>query len=237
MKPFNIFLVRHGESVGNVDKNVYMHTPDWKVSLTPRGHDQAEQAAKKIVCLCLRESKKYFILSQPRPLAVTYCSPWKRTRDTAEPIMAGLKLFDEQSKYLEDPRLREQEWGNFQEKDFLAKQARERDRYGTFFYRIQNGESGADVFDRISTFFETLYRDFKKVDYPLNTIIVSHGLTIRCFLMRWFHWSVEDYERLRNPKNGSIIRMQLNLHTDKYDLMTKMQKYDFRNSHIKSSVI
>jgi broad specificity phosphatase PhoE len=36
---------------------------------------------------------------------------------------------------------------------------------------------------------------------PQNTLIVSHGITIRLFLMRWFHWTVEEFECLRNLDN------------------------------------
>jgi broad specificity phosphatase PhoE len=71
-----------------------------------------------------------------------------------------------------------------------------------------NGESGADVYDRVTTFLDTMYRDFEKNNYPENTLIVSHGLTIRLFLMRWFHWSVEEYESKHNPKNREIIVMK-----------------------------
>lgn len=219
MKPQNIFLVRHGESLGNVDKGIYAHTPDWKVSLTEKGHQQAKEAAEKLKSLIAEDLYgKIDILR--RDYAIAYCSPWERARETAIPIVSALKC-----KYLEDPRLREQEWGNYQEKEVLLALSKERDRFGTFFYRLPNGESGADVYDRISTFLETLYRDFNKSDYPVNAIIVTHGLTLRCFLMRFFHLSVEAYEKMRNPKNGAIIHMKLNDTTNKYDLITKMEEY------------
>ena len=74
-----------------------------------------------------------------------------------------------------------------------------RDAYGTFYYRISEGESGADVYDRVSDFFGTLHRDFEKPDFPANALIVTHGMTLRLFLMRWFHWTVEEFEQLANP--------------------------------------
>ena len=33
-------------------------------------------------------------------------------------------------------------------------------------------------------------------------LLVSHGLTMRLFCMRWFHWSVKFFETLRNPDNA-----------------------------------
>ncbi len=50
--------------------------------------------------------------------------------------------------------------------------------------------SGADVYDRVSTFLETMYRDMEKGGCGQNTIIVSHGLFCRLFLMRYYHWPV-----------------------------------------------
>ena len=44
---------------------------------------------------------------------------------------------------------------------------------------------------------DTLHRDFQKTDFPQNVLIVTHGLTMRLFLMRWFHWTVSEFEALR----------------------------------------
>lgn len=40
----------------------------------------------------------------------------------------------------------------------------ERADYGHFFYRIPNGESAADAYDRISGFNESLWRQFGEDD-------------------------------------------------------------------------
>jgi hypothetical protein len=40
-------------------------------------------------------------------------------------------------------------------------------------------------------------------------IIVSHGVSIRCFLMRWYHFSVEYFEDLRNINHVEFIVMRL----------------------------
>jgi broad specificity phosphatase PhoE len=81
--------------------------------------------------------------------------------------------------------------------------------FSPFYYRLPDGESGADVYDRISTFLETLHRDFEKPDFPENALIVTYGMTLRIFLMRWFHWTVEYFERVRNPKNAEVVVMEL----------------------------
>lgn len=242
MKPINIYLVRHGESLGNVDSAIYEKTPDWQIPLTQKGKKQAavvcDKFWKKLEIEEWVQKAKKSVFYIKKPLIAIYCSPWYRARQTAAPFLdrihtelpkvinpigTAIEPFSPYS-YKEDPRLREQEWGNFKEEPWSGKIGRERQKFGTFFYRMPFGESGADVFDRISTFNETLHRDFKKAEFPENMVIFSHGLTIRIFLMRWLHWTVEKFQNIRNPSNGQIIHMQLE--KDKYVLKSKLRKRD-----------
>ena len=102
----------------------------------------------------------------------------------------------------EEPRLREQDWGNWQDRDDVRLQKAYRDAYGHFFYRFAQGESGADVYDRVGGFLESLYRSFEAPDHPPNVLLVTHGLAMRLFCMRWFHWTVAEFESLSNPGNA-----------------------------------
>lgn len=197
MKPKNIYLIRHGESEANTDYKVCNVIPDWKIELTKKGHEQAKITAKKLFKTINNDQ------------VVIYNSPWMRCRQTTEHIVKALGGEGYHIvKHYEDPRLREQEWGNYREQELALKIKKERARFGTFFYRMPYGESGADVYDRISTFLETMYRDFEKDWFPNNVIICSHGLAIKAFLMRWFHWSVEQFENMKNPENCEIIHIE-----------------------------
>lgn len=124
----------------------------------------------------------------------------------------------------EEPRIREQDFGNYQTQA-MAEIKKERLRFGRFFYRFPNGESGADVYDRVSSFFETLFRQFKRSpisdiggdeDYVL--LIVSHGLTIRLFVMKFLGFDVSYFEKLRNPRNCTPIVMRRKVGTFVYEL-------------------
>ncbi|KAG0449486.1 hypothetical protein HPP92_027333 [Vanilla planifolia] len=90
-----------------------------------------------------------------------------------------------------------------------------RERFGRFFFRFPEGESAADVFDRVASFLESLWRDIdmRRLDQDENSetnlVIVSHGLTSRVFLMKWFKWTVEQFERLNNLGNCEYRVMQL----------------------------
>jgi hypothetical protein len=52
--------------------------------------------------------------------------------------------------YQEESQLREQDWGNQQGPGAQAKNYDDRLRYGRFFYRFPEGESAADVYDRLT---------------------------------------------------------------------------------------
>jgi broad specificity phosphatase PhoE len=210
MKPKRIILIRHGESEGNIDRNTYAVKPDFKLLLTETGVQQAFEAGAK-----LKE------ITGEGPV-MFYVSPMWRTRMTFEHIA---KHYDPgMVKWKEDPRLREQEWGHFRDLKANIQIDDERNKFGTFYYRIKDGESCADVYDRVSDFMHSLYRDFEKKDFPRNVVLITHGMTLRLFLMRWFRWTIEEFETLRNPKNADIILMELNEETNKYILVSELKR-------------
>lgn len=194
MKPRRIILIRHGQSEGNIDQMKYARTQDYKLNLTQTGREEAKNAGAEISDLIGEEG------------LYVYISPYFRTRQTYEEISKSVS--NNVTRVKEDPRLREQDWGHLRHPDDSKPIEKERDEYGTFYYRIPDGESGADVYDRVSTFFETIHRDFTKETFPENVLIVTHGLTLRLFLMRWLHWSVEMFESIANPVNCQIVIME-----------------------------
>jgi broad specificity phosphatase PhoE len=209
MRPKRIILVRHGESEGNLDRLRYQTTQDFALKLTTAGIEQAKHAGIQIKEL-LEDEKVY-----------VYLSPFFRTRETFKYIRESID--DNVTNAIEDPRIREQDWGHLRHPDDNKGIIEERDNFSVFYYRIPDGESGADVYDRVSSFFDTLHRDFKKINFPENVLIVSHGLTMRLFLMRWFHWSVEEFESLHNPKNCQIIIMEKQA-DDHYKLTSELDR-------------
>ncbi|WP_309055962.1 histidine phosphatase family protein [Streptomyces sp.] len=185
-RPRRIVLVRHGESEGNADDTVYEREPDHALRLTPAGLRQAEETGE-----WLRD-----LFGEDR--VSVYVSPYRRTHETLQ----AFRLPADRVRVREEPRLREQDWGNWQDREDVRLQKAYRDAYGHFFYRFAQGESGADVYDRVGAFLESLYRSFEAPDHPPNVLLVTHGLTMRLFCMRWFHWTVAEFESLSNPGNG-----------------------------------
>jgi broad specificity phosphatase PhoE len=130
-------------------------------------------------------------------------------------------------RVIEEPRLREQDWANFQIAGDIEDQKELRNAYGHFFYRFREGESGSDVYDRISSFMETLHRHWSRPGYAPNALFVTHGLTMRLFCMRWFHWSVEYFESLNNPENAEV-RTLLRTSHGKYELDKPFTQWEKR---------
>jgi len=195
MKPQRILLVRHGESLGNVDKRVYAKTPDYALPLTPRGRGQTKRLGKAIRRLIGKESIHFYV------------SPWRRTRETFMGAIGALRR--EQWSATEDPRLREQEFGHLRDEEARKALQHEREAYGTFYYRLEDGESGADVYDRCSGLLETVYRDFRKDDFPSNCAFIGHGLTNRILVSRWLHWTPEQFEVIANQHNCEVWVLEL----------------------------
>ena len=173
-----LILIRHGECLGNVDKAAYTTIPDHALPLTARGERQARDAGPLV-----RD------LLGGRPFGVLV-SPYRRTRQT-------LDLLDVAPAWTrQEPRLREQDWGNLQDAHDQARQEAERNVYGHFYYRLEHGESGADVDDRLAAFLTELELRPPGGD---TLLVVTHGLAMRLLARRALGWSVALFESLSNP--------------------------------------
>jgi hypothetical protein len=76
-RPRRIVLLRHGESLGNVDESAYVTTADWRIPLTNLGKEQAVEAGR-----CLREK-----ISEEDAKIVFYYSPYLRTKQTLDELL------------------------------------------------------------------------------------------------------------------------------------------------------
>ena len=199
--PQKIILYRHAESAGNCDATTYACTPDHAVRLTQKGHQQAANAGKKLAENLRREADEEGVL----PRVFFLCSPYTRTLETMDGLIEALDN-SEVIGVKTAVALREQDFGNFQDPDKMKGDQEERTRFGRFYYRFPNGEAGSDVLIRVSVLCEGLVRDMTQGKYTDSTVvIVTHGLTLRIFLMRWFSWSVEQSQNIYNPRNCDPI--------------------------------
>ncbi|KAL9028368.1 MAG: hypothetical protein Q9196_003257 [Gyalolechia fulgens] len=222
-KPRLIILIRHAQSEGNKNREIHQTVPDHRVKLTSEGWKQAEAAGLKLRSLLRPDDTLHF-----------FTSPYRRTRETTEGILNALTSSTptpspfprDTIKVYEEPRLREQDFGNFQPgSQEMARMWAERAEYGHFFYRIPNGESAADAYDRVSGFNDTLWRSFGEDDFASVCVLVTHGLMTRVFLMKWYHFSVEYFEDLRNVDHCEFVVMKRSQGNQKYILQNELRTW------------
>ena len=207
MKPKSITVVRHGFSNANKEKDVYIHTPDYAITLASEGIPDVEMTAKQLAVIF------------PGKMDV-YCSTYFRTQQTLE-IIQRFKSFE--NVYF-DPRVREQEWGNKLGHGFNYDYEVERKAYGHFYWRYPNGESCADVYNRVCGFVTDLFINNTAED----VMIVGHGMTNRVIVMRLMNLTVEEFELLANPKNAEYAILSLD-EKQQYNLITEKKQYESHN--------
>ena len=195
----HIFLIRHGESIGNVGENYVERIPDHLITLTENGIRQAKDAGAWLANYC----KNHGICLEH---ARIWRSPYQRTRQTSEAFNLSLKVKD----IREDITLIEQRFGLFDsvpKEEWGKKLPREYEEYkrqidnlGKFYAGLPMGESPFDVAIRVHQFMGTIHRDFEA--HGIDTLFIfTHGTTLRAFLLRWFHYSPEWFHEEKNPNN------------------------------------
>jgi broad specificity phosphatase PhoE len=146
-------------------------------------------------CVCVCDPQRFIV------------SPYVRTIETFQGILKAWGFEGKAIPWTEEPRIREQDFGNFQDPVKIRECKSQRRRFGSFFYRFPSGESPADVYDRMSSFLESLYRMFEKMDEQ-NYVLVTHGVAIRVILTRYFKFRVSEFEQLQNFHNGEFVVLE-----------------------------
>ena len=58
----------------------------------------------------------------------------------------------------------------------------------------------------MTIFEDHMIRDINAGRFRDNTslVLLTHGLALRVFLMRWFHWTVDQFMNVYNPPNAEV---------------------------------
>ena len=107
---------------GNVDENLYATVPDNQMPLSAKGRTQARAAAQTLKGIIGNETVKFYV------------SPYVRTLQTFAELAKVLE--PKQWTVREEPRLREQDFGNFQNTEKILRCRQERKLFGAFYYRF-----------------------------------------------------------------------------------------------------
>jgi len=208
-KLFRILLVRHAQSLANVDKSILTKMADHVIDISEEGRQQAREAGKQI-----RQYYEGLMATgefQKGSHVRLWCSPYKRTRETAKIIQ------EETGQIVTDMRenifFGEQQFGLFEGvplDQISTKYPQEYEHFqkciafgGRFWARMPLGESRFDVAKRVYDSFGTFHRDAENHSIT-DLIIVTHGVAMRAFVMMWLHLTPEWFETEPNPNNCAV---------------------------------
>jgi broad specificity phosphatase PhoE len=179
--PRSLWLVRHGESAGNVARDAAelqgLHTidiagRDVDVALSPLGERQSRALGRWIGRLA-SDAKPTVVLS----------STYVRARQTAELVIEESGLDRRTLAFVVDERLREKEFGSlnrFTKLGIAAKyphEAERRSELGKFYYRPPGGESWCDVILRLRSLLDHVQLRYGGE----RVLIVAHQVVVLCF--------------------------------------------------------
>ena len=177
--PQDIWLVRHGQSAGNVARDaaeaaagllIDIAERDVDVPLSELGERQAHALAAWFAALPPAE----------RPNVVLH-SPYMRAAQTARIVMQRIEAAPPPAVQA-DERLREKEFGILDRlttrgiaQQYPALHA-QRQHVGKFYFRPPGGESWCDVILRLRSVLDTITREYRAE----RVLIVGHQVTVNC---------------------------------------------------------
>lgn len=157
-----IYLIRHGESVGNTKGNL-TSTTDFE--LTPKGKEQALRLGN-----VLREELK-------RKRVAAYCSSLLRARQTLENILSCIG--EDTIEITESSDLKEMDLGILEGMEFDEQSRQYPDidlGRRLSLLHAPDGECYQDIKNRVQRFLDNYLERFYEEE---NILIVSHGITLR----------------------------------------------------------
>ena len=178
--PQHIWIVRHGQSAGNVARDaataargllIDIAERDVDVPLSELGMRQADALAHWFCALP----------PEQRPNVVLY-SPYLRAKSTAQIVLERMGRKD-MLAVVADERLREKEFGITDRLTALGiahkypELAEQRKHVGKFYFRPPGGESWCDVILRLRSVLDTITREYRRD----RVLIIGHQVIVNCF--------------------------------------------------------
>src|SRR5262245_44032978 len=202
--PSLLVVMRHAQSEANLHRerlekadspetHVHIATRDVDVPLTDEGRRQAAETGRDLA-------------ARHGAFDAVYVSPYRRTRDTAERVIA---CFPAAPPCIIEERVREREFGVLEGltrrgvRQLHPEEAERKLRVGKYYYRPPGGESYPDVNLRVHSFLGTLVREHA----GQRLLVVTHSVVVLSFrrlLERLDEDKVLDLDRHDEPRNASL---------------------------------
>jgi broad specificity phosphatase PhoE len=203
--PDRLWVVRHGQSAGNVARDaaelagatlIDLEHRDADTPLSALGERQAAALATWFGNLPDGERPTHYL-----------SSPFTRARQTCDAIASRLQA--DPDDIVVDERLREKEFGILDRhtvqgiKTRFPELAEQRALVGKFYFRPPGGESWCDVILRLRSVLELLRRDH----VGDRVVIVAHQVIVNCFrylLECLDERAILDIDRMADVPNCSV---------------------------------
>jgi broad specificity phosphatase PhoE len=199
--PQEIWLVRHGQSAGNVARDAAEAAAGLRIDIAERDVDVplSELGERQSQAL-----GAWFAAMPPdsQPTVVLH-SPYVRAAQTADFLMRRLNR-DELIAVHADERLREKEFGILDRLTVrgIAEQYpdlyEQRRHVGKFYFRPPGGESWCDVILRLRSFLDMLSREHRGD----RVLVVGHQVIVNC--MRYLLERLDEQEILAIDRIGDV---------------------------------
>jgi len=214
-----LWLLRHGQSLGNVANDAARVEPVDRLDIADRDMDVplSDLGVEQAIALGA------WLRDQPddeRP-DVVVSSPYARARHTARHVAerAGLDV-----AIILDERLREREFGIL---DLLTHQgvmsaypteAARRDRLGKFYYRPPGGESWVDVALRLRSLRDSLVREYA----DRRVLVVTHEVPI--IVTRYLIERLDEGAALELSRSATLANCSLTTYVRDADAGLRIER-------------
>jgi probable phosphoglycerate mutase len=205
--PAYLWIVRHGESAGNVARDlayaqkaarIDIGARDVDVPLSSRGEEQGRALGAWFAHLP----------AEQRP-EIVLASPYLRAVTTAELVRQAGGLAPKALPLIADERLREREFGIIDRltsagiRELHPEQAQLRRAIGKFYHRPPGGESWCDVILRLRSALDTvsLHHAQKRV------LIVAHQVVVLC--LRYLLENLDEARLMAIDAEGDVVNCGL----------------------------
>ncbi|WP_260596647.1 histidine phosphatase family protein [Sphingomonas endolithica] len=199
--PSTLWIVRHGESAGNVARDeahargaerIELSARDVDIALSPRGKTQARLLGEWFAARN----------ADDRP-EILLASPYARAQDTARVFRDSRGAAGDEPICI-DERLREKEFGVLDGltttgiASVFPEQAEFRRVLGKFYHRPPGGESWCDVIFRLRSLIDTITLHYAE----RRVMIVAHQVVVLC--LRYILENLSEEEILAIDREGDV---------------------------------
>ena len=197
--PETLWVVRHGQSAGNVARDAAEAAGSHLIDIADRDIDVPLSDLGRRQSIALGEW--FGKLPRQRAPEVLLCSPYVRARQTAKLIVetSGLDL-----RLRIDERLREKEFGIIDRLTVHGIRAKypelsqQRSHVGKFYFRPPGGESWCDVILRLRSLLEMMTREHG----GCRVLVVGHQVIVNC--MRYLIECLDEEQILAIDRRGDV---------------------------------